>query len=62
MCHDIVNEMIHLTSLDVLRKVLSPIRDGYYAILAETREIANKEQLVTVLRWVDDAYTVCEIF
>lgn len=63
MCHDIVNEMIHLTSLDVLQKVLSPIRDEYYAILAdETIDIANKEQLVTVLCWVDDTYTVHEDF
>ena len=63
MSHDIVNEMIHLISLDVLRKVLSPIQDGHYAILAdESRDISNKEQLVTVLRWVDDAYTVREDF
>ncbi len=63
MCHDIVNEMIHLTSLDVLQKVLLPIRDGYYAILAdETKDIANKEQLVTVLWWVDDTYMVREDF
>lgn len=61
--HDIVNEMIHLISLDVLCKVLSPIRDGYYAILTdETRDISNREQLVTVLRWVGDTYTVQENF
>lgn len=63
MCHDIFNGMIHLISLDVLRKVLSPIWDGYYAILVDkTRDIANIEQLVTVLRWVDDTYTVREDF
>lgn len=43
MSHDMVNEMIHLLSLDVLQKVLSPIWGGYYAVLAdETTDIAHK--------------------
>lgn len=57
MYHDIINKMMNIISLDVLQKVLSPIHNGFYAILSdETKDIPNKEQLVTLRRWVDDFF------
>lgn len=63
MSHDIINELIHLISRCVLGQVISPIRDEFYALLAdETRDISTKEQLVSLFRWVDDSYVVHEDF
>ena len=47
---------------DVLRKILVRIREaGYFALLAdETRDIANKEQLVVCCHWVDELYNIHE--
>ncbi|XP_029448223.1 zinc finger MYM-type protein 1-like isoform X2 [Rhinatrema bivittatum] len=64
MSRDIINELIHLFAMDIIRRLLSKVHEAaFYAILADkTRDIANREQLVTLFRWVDENYTVHEDF
>ena len=39
----------------LLRKLLCDIHDaGIFAMLAETRDITNQEQLAICIRWVDE--------
>ena len=65
MSPEIVNECILLMSTNcVVRRILNTIHDvKFFAILAdETRDVQNKEQLTTCIRWVDDQLDIHEDF
>ena len=58
----VLNEFIEDMALTVLRNIVKGISSrNYFAILAdETRDVANREQLVVCLRWVSECYEVFE--
>ena len=59
----IQNEILQLLANKIIRKIANFICGKHFAILAdETRAVENKEQLVIVLRWVDDNLKVSEDF
>ena len=62
MSPTIVNELIRDIAHTVLRSVLSEIRKAkWFSLLAdETRDVANREQLVVCIRWVSENYDVFE--
>ena len=61
---DIQNEMLDVMALKVLRTIVSNIQAApFFSIMVdETTDIANKEQLVVCLRWVDDSFESHEDF
>lgn len=63
LSHDIVNEIIEIMAHDIIRDLLNEAKQSsqFFTILAdETRDCANREQLVVCLRWVAEDYTVSE--
>ena len=62
LSHDVINEMISLMSNQVLRKLLSEIREAqFYSLIAdEATDVANKEQLCMTIRWVDKSFEIHE--
>ena len=54
---DIQNEILQLMALTILRDISSSIiRSGFFTIMAdECTDVANKEQFVVCIRWVDDS-------
>ena len=58
----VLNEFIEDMALTVLRNIVKGISSrNYFAILAdETRDVANREQLVVCLRWVSECHKVFE--
>ena len=61
---DVQNEMLEIMSKMVLRKIITNIQNAlFYAIMVdETTDCSNQEQVVLVLRWVDDALEAHEDF
>ncbi len=59
---EIVNEQIELMFKNVLRSLLTNIKEQpFYGLIAdETRDISGKEQLAVCLRWVTDSYEIHE--
>ena len=53
--HVVQNEILELFAHTILREVIAKIRkSNFYAILLdETRDVANKEQMVFGLRWIE---------
>ena len=62
LSHDVINEMISLMSNQVLRKLLSEIREAqFYSLIADkATDVANKEQLCMTIRWVDKSFEIHE--
>ena len=60
----IQNEMLQIMALKVLREVAILLHSSkFYAIMAdETTDVANQEQVVICLRWVDDNFEIHEEF
>ena len=58
----IVNELIEIMAHDLLRNLLSEIRNRkWFSLIAdETRDESGKEQLTISLRWVDEFYNINE--
>jgi len=56
------NEMLTVMSLRVLREIASAIQKAlfYTVMVDETTDCSNKEQVVLVIRWVDEDLTVHE--
>ena len=61
---EIINEFITLMGNDLLRQLLSSIRQAtWYAVIAdETADVANHEQLSLSIRWVGEEYDINEDF
>ena len=59
---DIQNEMLLVMSLNVLREVARSLQNSlfYTVMVDEATDCSNKEQVVLVLRWVDDTLTAHE--
>ena len=62
--HDVQNEFLSIMAQQVLRQLALGLQSAIvYAIMVdETTDKANKEQVVLVFRWVDDALTAHEEF
>jgi hypothetical protein len=56
---DIQNECLEIMALNILRQISgSIIKSGFFTIMAdECTDIANKEQFVVCIRWVDESLT-----
>jgi len=61
---DIQNEMLMVMSLSILKEVAKNLQNTlFYTIMVdEATDCSNQEQVVLVLRWVDDTLTVHEDF
>jgi hypothetical protein len=63
MSPDIQNELISIMSYQILHKVVLRLQSKYFAIMMdEATNVSNSEQVVFVLRWVDDNLLVHEDF
>ena len=62
--HENQNEFLEVMSYMVLRKLLGDIHNSPYLMVMvdETTDVANKEQLTFVIRWVDESLDVHEEF
>ena len=62
--HKVQNEFLSIMALQVLREVAASLQSAiFYAVMVdETTDKVNKEQVVLVFRWVDDALVVREEF
>ena len=62
--HDVQNEFLSIMAQQVLRQLALGLQSAiFYAIMVdETTDKANKEQVVLVFRWVDDALTAHKEF
>ena len=62
LSHDIINEIIEMMAHEVLRSILTEVKDAkWFALIAdETRDISGVEQFAVSLRWVDTCYNVYE--
>ncbi|CAG2218220.1 unnamed protein product [Mytilus edulis] len=61
---DIQNELLKIMAQMIVREISDNIRKSlYFGLMAdETTDVANKEQLVVCLRWIDQALDVHEDF
>ena len=59
MSSDIQNECLQIMALSILRQIsASIVWNGFFTIMAdECTDIANKEQFVVCIRWVDETLT-----
>ena len=59
---DIINEIIRIMSNQLLRTLLSEVREaGMFSLIAdEATDINNSEQLCVSVRWVDTAFKIHE--
>ena len=58
---EIVNEQIKLMYKNVLRSILTNIRECFYGLIAdETRDMSGNEQLAICLSWVSQSYVIHE--
>lgn len=64
MSHEVVNEQLHLLSLEVLRPLLLEIRQSpcFSVIADETRDMSGHEQFSIFIRWIDNCNEVREDF
>ena len=62
LSHDIVTEQIQLMAHQVLRNLVSNIKEAkYYSITCdETQDASGKEQFGVSIRWVDSQYSINE--
>lgn len=62
LSNDIINEMIALMGMEILRGVLSEIREvGIFSLIAdEATDTSQKEQLCVTIRWVDSEFQIHE--
>ena len=62
--HEVHNEFLSIMALQVLREIATSLQSAvFYAVMVdETTDKANKEQVVLVFRWVDDALVAHEEF
>ena len=60
----IQNEMLEILGKMVLRRIVADVQNAlFYAIMVdETIDCSNQEQVVLVLRWVDDSLVVYKDF
>ena len=58
------NEMVKVMGLSVLRRISrNPQNACFYTVMVdETTDVANIEQVVVGLRWVNERFEVCEDF
>lgn len=63
-CADVQNEMLKIMALSILRNSAQNIKNSvFYSIMAdETADVSNREQVVIVLRHVDDNLIAHEEF
>ena len=61
---EVQNELLSIMALQILRNVAANIQTAvhYTVMVDETTDQSNKEQVVLVLRWVDEALDVHEEF
>ena len=61
---EVQNELLSIMALQILRNVAANIQTAvhYIVMVDETTDQSNKEQVVLVLRWVDEALDVHEEF
>ena len=60
---EIQNELIYIMAQQIQREIIQKFRSKYYAIMIdEATDVSNSEQVVIVLRWVDDGLSVHENF
>ena len=62
--HEVQNEILKLMALRVLREISTNLHstEFYTVMIDECTDISNKEQVVIVLRWIDDQLTPHEEF
>lgn len=62
LSHDIINEIIEIMANQVLRDILSNIKDSeFYAVIAdETQDVSTCEQFAISIRWVDSCHSIHE--
>ena len=61
--HDMQNEALQVMALRILRQIASSIQTSIFTIMVdETTDVGTKEQVVIVLRWVDNKLNVNEDF
>ena len=61
--HEIQNELLCIMAQQVLRKVVPKLQSSFFTIMIdETTDASNVEQVVIVIRNVDDDLSVCEEF
>ena len=62
LSHDIINELIEMMAHQLLRSILSEIKNAtWFALIAdETRDVGGLEQFAVSLRWVDKSYSIYE--
>ena len=60
--HEIQNELLSIMSLQVIREIASQIKSAPYftVVIDEATDLANFEQVVLVIRSVNDNLTVTE--
>jgi hypothetical protein len=59
----IQKEIVNVASLETTKVILSYLRDELFAILVdESRDVPNKEQMIVVLRYVDECGSIIESF
>ena len=61
---DMQNEMLMVMSLKILREIISNIHNAFFytVMVDETTDCSNKEQVVLVIRWIDEQLIVHEEF
>ena len=62
--HDVHNEFLSIMAKQVLRQLATSLQSAisFALMVDETTDKANREQVVLVFRWVDDALTAHEKF
>ena len=61
LSNDIINEMIVLMGMEILRGILSEIREvGIFSLADESTDTSHKEQLCVTIRWVDSEFQIHE--
>ena len=61
--HDMQNEMLQVMALHILRKIALSIQSTKFTIMVdETTDVSTNEQVLIVLRWVDQHLDIHEDF
>ena len=60
---EIQNELIYIMAQQILRLIVQRFQSKYFTIMIdEATDVSNSEQVVIVLRWVDEDLSVQEDF
>ena len=64
LCHDIMNEILEMTSHAVLRDLVKEVQVAkyFFIICDETTDVSTTEQLFICVRYVDSAWAIKEVF